>query len=154
MDHRHALLQREARDRRPQIAVELRLPARSSRALRQLVGRDRPATGGSMVIDGLPRGDPQDPPVEPRCIREPRIRPECRHEGVLEAIVGLVRADGRHEEPVDGALVLLEEFVEWRELHDLRCNHTSNNVRAVPHVKKGVEVRLFEAEGSAVHLVE
>ena len=131
MDHGHALLRRQARHGRPQIAVELRLPARRGRPLRQLVGRDRPAAGGPMVVDRLPRGDPQDPPVEPRGIREPRIRPERRHERVLEAVVGLVRTDGRHQEPIDGSPVLLQEFVERRELHDLRCNHTPNNDRAV-----------------------
>jgi hypothetical protein len=35
--------------------------------------------------------------------------------------------------------VLLQEFAERRELHDLRCNHTPNNARAVPHVKRGAD---------------
>ena len=89
-----------------------------------------------MVIDRLPGGDPQDPPVEPRCIREPRIRPERRDERVLEAVVGLVGPDSRHEEAIDGAPMLLQEIAERRELHDLRCNHTLNNAGAAPDVRR------------------
>ena len=44
--------------------------------------------------------------------------------------------DGRHEEAIDGPTMLLQEFAERRELHDLRCNHTLNNVGAAPRVKR------------------
>jgi hypothetical protein len=36
--------------------------------------------------------------------------------------------------------VLLQEIAERRELHDLRCNHTPNNARAVRHVKQGSDI--------------
>ena len=55
---------------------------------------------------------------------------------------------GRHQEPVHGSPVLLQEFVERRELHDLRCNHTPNNERAVPHVKLGGAAMAALWEGS------
>ncbi len=57
--------------------------------------------------------------------------------------------DGRHQDPVDGSPMLLQEFVERRELHGVRCNHTPNNARAVPHVKRdGLWMRYGGAQSS------
>jgi hypothetical protein len=36
--------------------------------------------------------------------------------------------------------VLLQEVVERRELHDLRCNHTPNNDRPALPVKRGSRI--------------
>jgi hypothetical protein len=42
--------------------------------------------------------------------------------------------------------MLLQEFAERRELHDLRCNHTGNNARATPRVKREGHERLIAGQ--------
>jgi hypothetical protein len=68
------------------------------------------------VVERLARRDRQDPPPQVVGVPQARIGAQRRQERLLEAVVRVVRADGRVQETVDVGPVLLEEARERRQL--------------------------------------
>ena len=73
--------------------------------------------------------DPEHPRTEIRCVSKAGICTQRGYEGLLEAVIRVVRPDGRDEEAIDVVAVLIEQSLERR------CPHRALNDGAVPGVR-------------------
>ena len=74
----------------------------------------RPAPVRAVGVDRLAVRDREHPRPQVGVAAQPRVRAQGRQERLLEAVVGLLAADRRHQEPVHVIAVLIEEHLEWR----------------------------------------
>ena len=93
--------------------------------------RDRTARARSVVVDRLPRRDPQDPPIQALAARHARVRAQRRQERLLEAVVRVVRTDRHHQEPVHRRAVRLQEVLERRHRRSFTTTASAKRGRGV-----------------------
>jgi hypothetical protein len=67
-----------------------------------------------VVVERLAVRDREDPRAQVRVAAQARVGPHRGQEGLLEAVVRLLAADGRHQEAVHVVAVLVEERLEGR----------------------------------------
>jgi hypothetical protein len=70
-----------------------------------------------VVVDRLATGDLQQPTAQVGVAAQVRVGTQCGDARLLEAVVGIDRADGGDEEAVHDSAMAVEQDLERREAH-------------------------------------
>ena len=87
------------------------------RHLLRAAGGDGPAPAGAVVVDRLAMRDREQPGAQVARVLQARVGAQGGDEGLLEAVLGVVGADGRHQEPEHvGAVLIHQRLKRWKGL--------------------------------------
>ncbi len=114
-EHGRPLFVRQGSERRPGVALVGHV---GCPVLWRLGDREGPAPARPALVYRLMASDRERPRPQVRARREVRVGPQCREAGLLEAVLGLLRADERDKKAHELGGVAVEEGLERRQGHN------------------------------------